>query len=180
MTSRSRSPLAGSTYFFTIVAHQRRPIFCNPVIRTSLAKAVQLVRASRPFVVDAWVLLPDHMHCMWTLPEGDLDYAARWLAIKRYVASDVGRRLQEAAFADPSPHHRREVTLWQRQFWEHPIHDDHDFERHMDYLHFDPVKHGQAARVRDWPHSTFHRHVREGSYPPDWHGSEDIAKMLLG
>lgn len=178
--SRYRPSQTGSTYFFTIVAHGRRPIFCNPVIRTSLARAVQFVRETRPFVVDAWVILPDHMHCMWTLPDGDVDYAARWLALKRYVASDVGRRLQESAFAAPSPHHRREVTLWQRQFWEHPIHDQADFERHMDYIHFDPVKHGQVARVQDWPHSTFHRHVQEGTYAPDWHGSEGIEKMSMG
>lgn len=177
--SRYRPSLAGSTYFFTIVAHRGRPIFCNPAIRSSLAQAVQRVRDTRPFVVDAWVLLPDHMHCIWTLPEHDVDYAARWLAIKRFVSSDVGRRLQQAAFMDPSEHHRREATLWQRQFWEHQIRDESDFERHMDYIHFDPVKHKLVERVQDWPHSTFHRHVREGTYAMHWTGSADIARMAL-
>ncbi|MFC5459405.1 REP-associated tyrosine transposase [Massilia niabensis] len=177
--SRYFRPLAGSTYFFTIVAHQRRPIFCNPAIRSSLAQAIQCVRDTRPFVVDAWVLLPDHMHCIWTLPEGDVDYATRWLVLKRYVSLDVGRRLQESAFMDPSEHHRREANLWQRQFWEHQIRDDSDFDRHMDYVHFDPVKHRHVERVRDWPHSTFHRHVREGTYAMDWNGSAELARMCI-
>ena len=177
--SRYRPSPAGNTYFFTIVAHQRRPIFCNPAIRSSLAQAIQFVRDTRPFVVDAWVLLPDHMHCIWTLPEGDADYATRWLALKRYVSSDVGRRLQESAFMDPSQHHRREANLWQRQFWEHQLRDEGDFERHMDYIHFDPVKHRHVERVRDWPHSTFHRHVHEGTYAMDWNGSADLARMVI-
>ena len=176
--SRFRPP-AGSTWFFTVVAHRRRPIFCNPAMRASLTQGVQIVGTTRPFAIDAWVILPDHMHCIWTLPEGDADHAGRWLALKRYVASDVGRRLQEAAFMTPSGHHLRDANLWQRQFWDHPIRDEADLERHIDYIHFDLVKHGLVEPVRAWPQSTFLRHVRAGAYAMDWAGSEDVARMSI-
>ena len=177
--SRYRRLLTGTTYFFTVVAHRRRPIFCNPAIRSSLAQAIRFVRGTRPFVIDAWILLPDHMHCIWTLPEDDVDYSARWAAIKRYVSSGCGRRLHDVALSTPSRQKHRESTIWQRRFWEHQIRDENDFERHMDYIHFNPVKHGYVQQVRDWPHSTFHRYVREGAYAMDWGGSVDLANMLI-
>jgi len=76
--SRYRRAITGSTFFFTVVAYRRRPIFCDPAIRAGLHQAIRIVRASRPFVIDAWVLMPDHMHCIWTLPEGDANYSNRW------------------------------------------------------------------------------------------------------
>ena len=177
--SRSRRLLTGSTYFFTVVAHRRRPIFCNPLIRSNLAQAIRFVRGIRPFVIDAWILLPDHMHCIWTLPEDDVDYSTRWATIKRYVSSYSGQVLHDDAISTPSRRNRRESTIWQRRFWEHQIRDDEDFGRHMDYIHFNPVKHGYVEQVVDWPHSTFHRYVLDGTYARDWGGSVEIAGMLI-
>lgn len=99
--------------------------------------------------------------------------------IKRYVSSGEGRSLHAPALMTPSRHSRRESTIWQRRFWEHQIRDENDFERHMDYIHFNPVKHGYVEQARDWPHSTFHRYVREGAYAMDWGGSVDIIDMLI-
>lgn len=121
--------------------------------------------------IDAWVLLPDHLHCVWTLPEGDLDFSSRWMAIKRAVslACRDGNRREDLLNA--SKRARRESTLWQRRFWEHQIRDESDFARHVDYLHYNPVKHGHVRQPGDWPYSTFHRYVRAGLYAPDWGGS---------
>jgi len=177
--SRYRRSITGTTYFFTVVAYRRRPIFCDPVIRTNLAQAIRFVRDIRPFAIDGWVLLPDHMHCIWTLPEPDLDYSTRWAMIKRYVTTGSARALHDVALLTPSRQKHRESTIWQRRFWEHQIRNERDFERHMDYLHFNPVKHGYVNRAADWPHSTFHRHVRAGAYPHDWGGSIDIDDMAI-
>lgn len=177
--SRYRRLLTGHTYFFTVVAHRRRAIFCNPIIRSSLADAIRFVRETRPFVVDAWSLLPDHMHCIWTLPEDDLDYSTRWAMIKRYVSTGPARTLHNRALSTPSRKKHRESTIWQRRFWEHQIRNEVDFERHMDYIHFNPVKHGFVEQVVDWPYSTFHRYVREGVYAQDWGGTAEISGMLI-
>lgn len=177
--SRYRRLLTGSTYFFTVVAHRRRPIFCNPAIRACLANAIRFVRQTRPFIVDGWILLPDHMHCIWTLPEHDIDYSIRWSIIKRYVSSRGAHALHDTALSTPSRQKRRESTIWQRRFWEHQIRDENDFERHMDYIHFNPVKHGFVHQVVDWPHSTFHRYVRDGVYTEDWGGTQEIRDMLI-
>ena len=119
------------------------------------------------------------MHCIWTLPEGDTDYSTRWATIKRYVSSNSARTLHDAALAIESRQKKRESTIWQRRFWEHQIRDEDDFERHMDYIHFNPVKHGYVQCASEWPHSTFHRYVRKGVYAKDWGGSAGIADMLI-
>ena len=177
--SRYRRLLTGSTYFFTVVAHRRRSIFCNPSVRSTLSQAIRFVRDIRPFMIDAWILLPDHMHCIWTLPDGDTDYSTRWATIKRYVSTSSARALHDTALSNSSRRKKRESTIWQRRFWEHQIRDEDDFERHMDYIHFNPVKHGYVEHVADWPYSTFHRYVREGVYAADWGGSAEIAGLLI-
>ena len=177
--SRYRRAITGSTFFFTVVAYRRRPIFCDPAIRAGLHQAIRFVRATRPFAIDAWVVLPDHMHCIWTLPEGDANYSNRWFAIKRFVSSGAGQALHDSSLLTASRRKHRESTIWQRRFWEHQIQDEKDFERHMDYIHFNPVKHRYVQQVREWPHSTFHRYVRQGVYPDDWGGTSDIAEMLI-
>lgn len=177
--SRYRRLITGSTFFFTVVAHRRRPIFCGSAIRLALAQGIRFVRNTRPFEIDAWVLLPDHMHCIWTLPPDDSDYSTRWSAIKRYVSTGTGRTLSDDALSSASRRAHRESTIWQRRFWEHRIRDENDFERHMDYIHFNPVKHRYVERIGDWPYSTFHRYAREGMYPQDWGGTPDIVDMLI-
>jgi len=177
--SRYRRSLTGHTYFFTVVSYRRRSIFCDAALRTALRDAVVTVRQTRPFSVDAWVLLPDHMHCIWTLPQDDHAYSIRWAEIKRYVSSWCRPKLRAPSLLTQAALNRRESTIWQRRFWEHLIRDEDDFEKHMDYIHFNPVKHGFVKSVREWPHSTFHRHVRGGVYAGDWGGSPDISEMLI-
>ena len=112
------------------------------------------------------MLLPDHLHCLWELPPGDTDFARRWSIIKRKVSQSV--HLPPTSNSRVA---RRESGFWQRRFWEHGIRDADDYRRHMDYLHWNPVKHGLVTRVADWPWSSFHRLVREGLYPTGWGGA---------
>ena len=161
----------GSVYFFTVVSFDRRPILCHPTIRSTLRRAIEDVRKVRPFSVDGWVLMPDHLHCIWTLPAGDADFSTRWSLIKRAVARFSADIALDPSLRNPSHRKRRESTIWQRRFWEHLIRDDVDLARHLDYIHYNPVKHGHVARPIDWPYSTIHRYVRSGVYPVDWSGA---------
>jgi len=170
---------SGPTWFFTVVAYQRRPIFCDPRFRAALRQSITAVRASRPFTIDAWVLMPNHMHCIWTLPERDFDYGRRWGEIKRYVSHFCHETLHDPALLTRSAKKKSESTIWQRRFWEHQIRNDVDFERHMDYVHFNPVKHGFVLNVGEWEHSTFHRYVRDGVYAQDWGGTVDARTRDL-
>jgi putative transposase len=140
----------------------------------ALRAAVRATRQAHPFAIDAVVVLPDHLHVLMTLPAGDADYPNRWRLIKRRFTDAVVK-----AGAPIARHRNGELALWQRRFWEHTIRDDGDFERHVDYIHFNPVKHGLVARVRDWPYSSFHRYVRRGLLPEDWAGdlSQDHASF---
>lgn len=173
MSRYRRANTAGGTYFFTVVAYRRQPILCDEAIRNALRTAIETVRAAHPFAIDAWVLLPDHLHCVWTLPPGDADFSGRWSLIKSRVSRAVGSQYRRAEWMNASKLKHREATIWQRRFWEHCIRDENDFRRHVDYLHFNPVKHGLVSRVADWPHSTFHRFAAEGKYPLDWAGCMD-------
>ena len=158
-----------------MVTLNRRPILCHPDVRAALRDAIHAVQSKHPFAVDAWVLLPDHLHTIWTLPPDDNDYAKRWSLIKRQVTQQCAA-LQPATPTN-SQAIRREGGLWQRRFWEHQIQSEADFERHADYIHYNPVKHGLADDVRDWPYSTYHRFVKSGVYPSDW-GNQ--ARVLTG
>jgi putative transposase len=173
--SRYRRADSGTTFFFTVIAYHRRPILCDTVIRTALRDAIQKVRVTQPFMIDSWVLLPDHLHCIWTLPAGDTDFSQRWSQIKRRVSVACGARYRmrgsDAAMA------RGESTIWQRRFWEHRIRSDTDLQRHMDYVHFNPVKHGHVQQAAQWPYSSFGRYVKAGVYAQDW-GGTDAAMQL--
>ncbi len=135
---------------------------------TALRSAHRAVRVRFPFRIDAMVVLPDHFHAVWTLPPEDADYSTRLSLLKRQVSQAVRHLLSPSQSA--SRHKRRELALWQRRFWEHQIRDEGDYARHVDYVHYNPVKHGLVAEVRAWPYSTFHRYVRLGVYPQDWAG----------
>ena len=137
--------------------------------RLALRDAVTRCRASRPFTVDAWVLMPDHLHAVWTLPPNDTDFSVRWAQIKRTVSVLLADRQRDDWINDSRRTHR-ESTLWQRRFYEHAVRDDADFARCVGYVDSNPVKHGHVARVADWPWSTFHRYVQSGAYPADWMG----------
>ncbi|MEO6024852.1 MAG: transposase [Burkholderiales bacterium] len=168
MSRYRRSLTGGATYFFTVNTYQRQTILTHPDVRSALRDAIQYVRETMPFFVDAWVLLPDHLHTIWTLPEGDAAYGKRWGMIKAHVSGKCAHVVEAKTPRNESRIKRREGILWQRRFWEHQIRDDLDYQRHVDYIHFNPVKHGLVTRVADWPHSTFHRYVKHGVYREDW------------
>ena len=182
MPNYRRAQIAGGTWFFTVVSYQRRHILCNDDIRSALREAILTVRAQHPFSIDAWVLLPDHSHCIWTLPTADRDFSTRWAKIKREVTKRCGRLYPVEGLVQASKRRRNEGTLWQRRFWEHAIRDETDLKRCLDYVHWNPVKHGYAKRVADWPYSTFHRFVRDRLYPSDWGGGadQDIDPTVFG
>lgn len=178
MSRYRRERVPGGTHYFTVVTEQRRPVLDRADARAALRAAIDDTRASRPFHVDAWVLLPDHLHCIWTLPEGDDDFSLRWNQIKRMTTWRL-RGTPALALADHTHDPRIEGRLWQRCFREHCIRDDADFERHVDYIHFNPVKHGHVTRVADWPHSTFHRYVRAGLLPSYWGGEARLREIQV-
>lgn len=177
MSRYRRATATGSSYFFTVVAYRRQPILCEEAIRNELRDAIEAVRVARPFVIDAWVLLPDHLHCVWTLPDGDADFSTRWMKIKREVSLACRGHYRCPGLLSASKVKHRESTIWQRRFWEHQIRDENDFVRHVDYIHFNPVKHGHVQQVGAWPYSTFHRFVREGAYARDWGGAMDGMEL---
>jgi putative transposase len=171
MTDYRRNRVPGGTYFFTVNLFDRRSDLLVREIDT-FRDAVRRVRAKARFHIDAWVVLPEHMHCMWTLPDEDTNFSGRWQAIKTVFS----RRIAAGEPRSTSRTGKGERGIWQRRFWEHTIRDDLDYVTHLDYIHFNPVKHGLAARADDWPYSSFHRCVRNGLYPAAWSGvSADLA-----
>jgi putative transposase len=173
MATFRRAVTPGATYFFTINTYQRQALLTDPPVCSALREALRAVKRAHPFTIDVLVLLPDHLHCLWTLPEGDADYALRWNLVKRRVSQQV-RHLITTDLTS-SRRKRRELGLWQRRFWEHQIRDDLDFAKHVGYVHWNPVKHGYVIRVADWPYSSFHRYVARGIYPLTWasHAEDD-------
>lgn len=157
----------GGSYFFTVVTHHRRLILLNDDIRIALRASIAEVHQTLPFKVDAWVLLPNHLHCIWTLPENDDNYSLRWLLIKRGVSKRCTQYL-DVKKQSASRKSRHESTIWQRRFWEHSIRDENDFAACINYVHINPVKHGYVKRVVDWEYSTFHRYLKLGMYDETW------------
>jgi len=170
MSRYRRSHTPGTTYFFTVNTYRRQQLLTHPEVLTNLQNALRIVRKQLPFQIDALVILPDHLHALWTLPPDDADYPIRWGLIKRQVSQSSRHLIAQTQTASRSK--RREIGFWQRRYWEHLIRDDTDFERHVEYVHYNPVKHGLVEHVRDWRYSTFHRYVRLGMCPIDWAGSD--------
>jgi putative transposase len=170
MVRYRRNFVPGGTYFFTVTLFDRRSSELVDHIG-ALRAAFRVARRERPFMIDAIAILPDHLHAIFTLPVDDKDFSGRWRRIKGHFSS----RLITGGSTAP----RRangQLALWQRRFWEHTIRDETDFERHVDYIHFNPVKHGLVSRVRDWPYSSFQRYVRQGLLPDDWGG--DVRDLV--
>jgi putative transposase len=166
MTEYRRHRIPGGTYFFTVNLYDRRTALLTAKIEI-LGAAIRKVRATKPFQINAFVVLPDHLHAVWTLPESDLDYSGRWRAIK----TEFSKQIPPNEWRSASRAAKGERGLWQRRFWEHTIRDDKDFATHIDYIHWNPVKHGLATSAADWPHSSFHKAVENGLYPADWAGT---------
>jgi putative transposase len=172
MPDYRRNRVPGGTYFFTVNLLDRRSALLTDRIAT-LRTAVQSARTRRPFHIDAWVVLPDHMHCIWTLPAGDTDFPERWKAIKRAFSASVPPVEPRTAVQA----RRGERAIWQPRYWEHTIRDDRDYAAHMDYIHFNPVKHGHAITPGEWPFSTFRRCVSAGLYPADWSANDSNSSI---
>ncbi len=147
-----RARLKGGLYFFTLVTHNRLPLLETAENLNLLKQAVQHVNIRHPFKQLAYVMLPDHVHCIWQLPEDKDDFSTRWRLVKHYV----------------SCHTPQQRPFWQKRFWEHLIQGQDDYHKHLDYIHYNPVKHGLVKRPREWPHSSYHDFLRIGWYEPGW------------
>jgi putative transposase len=170
MTSYRRNFLAGGSFFFTVNLLDRRLRLLTEHI-DQLRAAFRATRRRHLFTIEAIVVLPDHLHAVWTLPDGDADFAMRW----RLIKSTFSRNLATDEAISTSRLAKGERGIWQRRYWEHTIRDEDDLARHIDYIHINPVKHGLVTRVRDWPYSSFHRMVKLGVYPQDWAG--DVSQL---
>ena len=166
MSSYIRPKVSGATVFFTVTLADRRSDLLIREINI-LRAAVGATLAGHPFSIDAWVVLPDHMHCLWTLPEGDADFSVRWKKIKTRFTKSVGRTGPRSS----SKVAKGEAGIWQRRFWEHHIRDERDFTAHLQYCWWNPVKHGLVERPVDWPYSSIHRDVRLGRVERAWSGA---------
>ncbi|WP_298256109.1 transposase [Bradyrhizobium sp.] len=168
MPNYRRAFVPGGCWFFTVnLLDRRQTLLVDHIValREATAKTLQ----SRPCIVDAFVVLPDHLHALWTLPPDDYDFSTRWRLIKSHFSKALPKRerISDIRVA------RKERGIWQRRFWEHLIRDEADYARHLEYCYINPLKHGLVARVRDWPHSSFHRDVRAGIVPADWAGEAE-------
>ena len=170
-----RSKEAGVCYFFTLVTYQRQPLLVEKNINR-LRLAFKREMQKRPFTIDAIVILPDHLHTLWVLPENDNDFSTRWSNIKRFFS--IGCE-QSSSKISNSRQKKREKYIWQRRFWEHTIRDQQDWQKHMDYIHYNPVKHGYVNSPADWQYSSFRKCVDKGWYPEGWGATEpEIIKEL--
>jgi putative transposase len=173
MPDYRRNRVPGGTYFFTVNMLERRGTLLTNHIDLLRSVVIQ-TQKNKPFHIDAWVVLPDHMHCVWTLPEGDADYASRWKAIKIAFSKAIPKTERRSAVRTA----KGERGIWQRRYWEHTIKNDADFQAHVDYVHINPVKHGLVKQVKDWPHSTFHKLVEQGVYPENWAGATEFEGIV--
>jgi putative transposase len=175
MTNYRRNFVRGGSYFFTVNLADRSSRLLTDHIDL-LRTAFRYARVRHAFMIDAIVILPDHLHAIWSLPEGDADFATRW----RHVKAMHSRALPTRERISESRLRKGERGIWQRRYWEHTLRDERDFSRHLDYIHFNPVKHGLVTRVEDWPYSSFHRMVRLGVYAKDWGGDASESGASFG
>ena len=166
MSNYRRAYIPGGSYFFTVVTLDRHPIFNNEERVEVLRQAFRKIMAARPFQVDAMVVLPEHLHCIWRMPEGDADYSSRWREIKKAASRQISATTNK----------RNERMVWQRRFWEHAIRDEDDWRKHVDYIHYNPAKHGLVNRPGEWPWSSFSSAVNKGWYEESW-GAEAPATV---
>ena len=182
MPEYRRFKVEGGTYFFTVVTFNRLSIFNLAEARQILHHAWADTQERMPFRTDAVCLLPDHLHCIWTLPDGDEDYSMRWREIKRFFTRRYLEQIGPGELRSDSRIRRKEAAVWQRRFWEHTIRDEQDRNQHIEYIHYNPVKHGLVSRAVDWPWSSLHRYIREGYYADHWDDGigEEIKEMGCG
>jgi putative transposase len=155
----------GGCYFFTVVTHQRQTLLTQKKYIQYLREAFQHIRKKHPFTISAIVVLPDHLHCIWTLPPNDADYATRWRLIKHFVTRRINKNRVN------------KIKIWQKRYWEHYLQNERDWQKHMDYIHYNPVKHRYVTSPMEWPYSSFGRAVENGSYDKDW--GENISDEII-
>lgn len=165
MSDYRRFFVPGGTYFFTVVTADRRAWLASRAGRSALGQAMREVRVQQPFDTVAIVVLPDHLHAIWALPEGDADFSRRWRRVKQRTTLRLRRET------------RFRGKAWQARFWEHVIRDEEDLRRHVDYIHYNPVRHGLVRAPGEWRTGTFHRYVAAGIYPADWGGPAEAIDV---
>lgn len=172
MSEYRRLFVKGGIYFFTVVTYDRQHLLCEEIALKRLKASFRYAIRKHPFKIRGLVILPDHLHCIWQLPEHDHNFSIRWNMIKRYFSSGFVA----------ATNHRREKNIWQRRFWEHLIRDEYDLNRCLDYIHYNPVKHGYVTSPCDWHQSTFLNHVQQGFYDMSWGCNKvpgTIGKLFL-
>jgi len=163
MSNYRRWRVSGGSYFFTVnLLNRKRALLVDYI--DALRDAFRHVRSNHPYHIDAIVVLPDHLHCIWTLPKGDDRFSIRWQLIKAIFSRAVPMMESRSR----SRRLRGERGIWQRRFWEHVLRDEQDYAQHVDYIHYNPVKHGLVAKPIDWPHSSLHSYVQRGVLNEDW------------
>jgi putative transposase len=178
MPNYRRAYQPGGTFFFTVVTHRRQKLFQREEARQILREAIQRVQNERPFEITAIVLLPEHLHCIWKLPEADADFSRRWGCIKKYFTQAwLKERCAMHTLPDgggfeenvsPSRRKHRERGVWQKRFWEHRIRDENDYMRHVNYIHYNPVKHRLVNCPHEWEYSSFASWLKDGYYNENW------------
>ncbi len=171
MSRYRRSKVEGGTFFFTVTLADRTGDLLVRHI-DGLRRAYKFTADHHPFETIAICILPDHLHAIWSLPAADLNFPLRWSLIKSKFSRGLGPGLRSQSQIE-----KREKGIWQRRYWEHAICNDDDLTRHIDYIHYNPVKHGHVAQVQDWPHSSFHRYVAQRLLPADWGGNIQIKDV---
>lgn len=179
MPNYRRALVEGGIYFFTVVTYKRLPILTDEPARQILHQAWYEVKEQFPFETIAACLLPDHIHCIWKLPEADANYPVRWKEIKRRFTIQYQAEVGPGELRNASRQKKHEAAIWQRRYWEHMLKDERDLETHLDYVHYNPIKHGYVTRAAEWPYSSFLRYVREGIYESDWMGGENGRLQML-
>ena len=167
----------GGTHFFTVNLQERgdSDLLTRHIER--LRETVRVVCRRHPFDIHAWVVLPDHLHCILGLPEGETDFSERWRLIKAGFTRAIPNDGEGVSVPRDA---RGERGVWQPRFREHLIRDEKDYLHHRDYVHMNPVKHGLVSRVIDWPYSTFHRLVERDVYRADWSGDLVLEALNHG
>ncbi|NEP62710.1 MAG: transposase [Symploca sp. SIO2G7] len=168
-----RAKIAGGTYFFTVVTHDRRQFLCEPDNISLLRDAFRCIMQNHPFKIEAIVILPEHLHCIWTLPDEDDNFSTRWRLIKEYFSRRCAPKY--CAQISTSRKKKQEKAVWQRRFWEHHIRDEDDFINHVEYIHYNPVKHGLVQSPKNWEYSSFSRYVKAGIYDLNWGTGEKLT-----
>ncbi len=171
MSNYRRTRATGACYFFTVVTYKRQALFTNENNIDTLREAFRVIKNKHPFTINAITILPDHLHTIWQLPPNDANFSLRWRLIKHFVSTKI----------NTSKNHRNEKQIWQRRFWEHLITDNNDWQRHMDYIHYNPVKHGYTNHPGKWKFSSFSTAVKKGWYDSNWGASEpeNIKNLIL-